>query len=182
LHKNPGTTPITATITVTPVNTSGATVCPGESKTFTITVNPSAVVEAGGPDVVCQSSSPSAITLTGASVSGGTTTGTWSITSGTGTLSNTNPTTSPATVTFTPTAGSFGTVTLTLTGADPDGAGPCPAVTDTRTITVNEAATAEAGGPDIVCQSATPSAIALAGASVGGGATNWCMVYCIWWG
>jgi hypothetical protein len=139
---------------------------------FTITVNPSATVNAGADQIVCQSASPVAITLTGASVTGGTTTGTWSITSGSGTLSNTNPTTTPATVTFTPAANFSGSVVLTLTSDDPDGAGPCLAVTDTRTITVNQAATVVAGGPNVVCQSASPAAITLSGASFGGGATT----------
>ena len=138
-------------------------------QTATVTVNPPATANAGGPDVVCQSATPSAITLTGASVGGGATTGAWSITSGGGTLSNLAQTATPATVTYTPAANYTGTVTLTLTTNAP---GACAAVSATRIITVNAAPTVNAGGPDLVCQSATPSAITLAGASVGGGATT----------
>ena len=89
------------------------------------TVNP------GGPDNVCQSAHPSAITLNGASIGGSATTGAWSIFSGGGTLSNTNPTASPETVTYTPAANFSGIVTLTLTI---DGT---PAASGTRTISVN---------------------------------------------
>ncbi|MHC1707866.1 MAG: beta strand repeat-containing protein, partial [Bacteroidales bacterium] len=98
-------------------------------------------VAAGGPDVVCQSATPSAITLSGSSIGGGASTGTWSITNLSppnggvnGTLSNTGPVANPATVTYTPPANYNGTITLTLTTDDPTG--PCTAVSATRTVTV----------------------------------------------
>jgi hypothetical protein len=115
-----------------------------------ITINPVATVNAGGPDIVCQSSSPVPITLSGASVGGGATTGAWSITSGGGSLSSTAQTANPSTVTYTPAANFTGTVTLTLTTNDP--AGPCPAVSATRTITVDQAATVFAGQPKLFVQ------------------------------
>src|SRR5678816_3307070 len=40
---------------------------------------------AGGPDTICQSASPSPLTLSGASVGGGATSGAWSIIAGGGT-------------------------------------------------------------------------------------------------
>ena len=108
-------------------------------------------IEAGGPNTVCETGSPTAITLSGASVTGTASTtvgGTWSITSLNpangginGTLSNTTFRT-PAqvpTVTYTPPANYAGVVTLTLTSNDPDGNGPCVPITDTRTITVSQA-------------------------------------------
>ncbi|MFV8337528.1 hypothetical protein ACNQF7_15810, partial [Flavobacterium sp. RSP29] len=136
---------------------------------FTITVNPPSTANAGGPNTVCQSATPSAITLTGASVGGGATTGAWSIVSGGGTLSSTVQTATPATVTYTPAANFTGTVTLRLTT---NAVAPCAAVTADRTINVSAASTVNAGGPDTVCQSATPSAITLTGASIGSGATT----------
>ncbi len=111
----------------------------------------------------------SPISLTGASVGGSATTGAWSVTAGGGILSNTAQTSNPSAVTYTPAAGFTGIVTLTLTSNFGTG---CLAATDTRTINVTPASTATAGGPDNVCQSATPSAITLSGASVGGGATT----------
>ncbi len=107
------------------------------TNTITITVNPEATVTPGSTLTACQSASPSAITLSGASVGGSATTGAWSITSGGGTLSSTAQTATPATVTYTPAANFSGTVTLTLTTNDPTG--PCGAASNTRTIIVNPA-------------------------------------------
>jgi gliding motility-associated-like protein len=94
-----------------------------------------ATVTPGGPDNVCQSTSPTAITLSGASVGGLATTSAWSITSpsGSGTLSSTAQTTTPSTVTYTPAANFTGTVILTLT----TNSNGFPAVSGTRTINVN---------------------------------------------
>jgi hypothetical protein len=93
---------------------------------------PSAI--AGGPDNVCKSASPFAIALSGASLSGGATTGAWSLTSGSGTLSSTLQTANPSAVTFTPAANFSGTITLTLTTDSPGG---CTPGTATRTINVS---------------------------------------------
>jgi hypothetical protein len=105
------------------------------TSTVTVTVNPAATVIPGSALAACQSATPAAITLSGASVGGGAATGAWSITAGGGTLSSTAQTATPATVTYTPAANFSGTVTLTLTTNDP--AGPCGALSATRTITVN---------------------------------------------
>ena len=88
-------------------------------------------VTPGGPDNVCQSATPAAIILSGASVGGSATTGAWSITSGGGTLSSTAQTASPETVTYTPAANYNGTVILKLT------TNGSPAVSATRTVSVN---------------------------------------------
>jgi hypothetical protein len=147
------------------LTTNAPGVCPAVSATRTITIEQEPTADAGGPDVVCQSASPSAITLTGAIVGGGASTGAWSIESGSGTLSNTGFTATPSTVTFTPVANFHGTVILTLTTNAP---GNCDAATATRTITVNEAVTVDAGTYDPICQGST---IALAGI-ISGGATE----------
>ncbi|HNG92178.1 MAG TPA: hypothetical protein PLB32_05225, partial [Acidobacteriota bacterium] len=72
------------------------------------------------------------------------------------------------TAVYTPSAGeiSAGTVTLTLTTDDPTG--PCVAVSDTMTITINPAATANAGPDQTICAG---SNVTLAG-SVGGSASS----------
>ena len=151
------------------LTTNAPTACAPVSTTRTITVNATPTVYAGGADVVCQSASPLTITLTGATIGGGATTGAWSITSGGGTLSSTAHTTTPATVTYTPAANFNGAVMLTLVTNAPTA---CTPASTTRTITINAIPTVTAGGSNIVCQSAAPSAIILTGATIGGGATT----------
>jgi hypothetical protein len=141
----------------------------GTPNSGTISINSQPTVFAGNPISVCRSASPSAITLSGATIGGIATTGTWSIVSGGGTLSSTLPTNDPASVTYTPTANFNGTVTLLLTTDVSTG---CSAATSTLVITVNNLASATAGSDISVCQSATPTAITLSGASVGGSATT----------
>ena len=80
---------------------------------ITVTAGPTAI--AGGPNTVCQSASPTPITLAGASVGGTATTAAWSIVSGGGSLSNYAQTANPAAITYTPAADYSGTVTLRLT-------------------------------------------------------------------
>ena len=147
--------------------------CAAVSATRTITVQPAPTVEAGtaATDIICQAENPTPIKLTGASFSNGATAAAWSITSGGGTLSSTALTTTPQSVTYTPAAGFTGEVILTLIS---DAPGVCSAVSDTRRILVEPAATVEAGeaATDIVCQSSAPEAITLTGAGFGGGATT----------
>ena len=80
----------------------------------------------------CQSDTPSAITLTGASVGGGATAA-WSITSGGGSLSSTAQTANPESVTYTPAANYSGTVVLKLTTNAPSA---CSVVSATRNISI----------------------------------------------
>ncbi|WP_273447842.1 hypothetical protein, partial [Neolewinella agarilytica] len=108
--------------------------CPAVTATRTITVDEAATVEAGGPETVCQNSSPFVVPLTGASVGGSVSLASWSIISGGGTLSNTGLTSDPASVSYSPEANFTGTVTLQLTSATPPGV--CPAVIDVRILEV----------------------------------------------
>jgi hypothetical protein len=149
----------TVTLTLTTDDPAGA--CLAVSDTMTITINPAATANAGADQTVCASSP--AVTLAG-SVGGGASSGTWS--GGTGTF---NPNATTLTAVYTPSAAEIaaGTVTLTLTTNDPSG--PCPAVSDTMTITINSGATANAGADQTVC--ASSPAVTLAG-SVGGGASS----------
>src|SRR4029450_12414145 len=85
---------------------------------------------------------------------------------GTGTF---NPNNTTLNAVYTPSAAEItaGTVTLTLTTNDP--AGPCGAVSDQMVITINPAATVNAGTDQTVCAS-SPN-VTLAG-SRGGSATS----------
>ncbi|MFC0776404.1 PKD-like domain-containing protein, partial [Terrimonas alba] len=144
---------------VTPTSTTGS--CPGAPYTVVVTVNPGATANAGSAQSVCAGGS---VTLTG-TIGGSATSSTWSAPSGT----FSDP--ASLTSTYTPTIAS-GNVNLTLTTNDPDGGGPCTAATSIVVITVNTAPTVEAGGPNTVCESATPSAISLSGATIGGSASQ----------
>ncbi len=147
----------TVTLTLTSNDPDGAGPCSAAISTVTITVNQAATANAGVPQTTCQGST---ITLTGA-IGGSATSSTWSAPSGT--FSDVNSLGS----TYTPSIAS-GNVTLTLTTNDPDGAGPCSGAVSTVVITVNQAATANAGSAQTVCQNGT---ITLVG-SIGGSATS----------
>ncbi|WP_321370370.1 HYR domain-containing protein [uncultured Draconibacterium sp.] len=154
------------TLTLTPFNSANS--CDSVPDDVVITIDPLPTVEAGGPDTVCQSATPSAIVLSGATFGGGASSAAWSTSDG-GTLSSTAQTATPGTVTYTPPVDFTGSITLTLTT---DATGTCTAVSDTRIIVVEPVPTVDAGSPDTVCQELTPSAIVLTGANIGGGATS----------
>ncbi len=131
-----------------------------------VTVNLLSTANAGAATNICESPSPTAITLTGASVGGGASTGAWSIQSGGGTLSSTAQESNPAAVTYTPAANFSGPVVLRLT----TDAGNCGAVFSEITITINPLSTVDAGTSlSAICQGGTSVQL---GGSVGGGATS----------
>ncbi|WP_167604839.1 PKD-like domain-containing protein [Maribellus sediminis] len=152
----------TDTLTLT-TNATGE--CPAATDIRLIVIEPAPTVDAGGPDTICEEEFPSAITLDGASVDGGATTGTWSITSGGGSLGFTSATEQPDTVSYTPAGNYSGTVILSLTTNAP---ATCDAVSATRTIVIESAPTVEAGLADTICEDGS---VTLAG-SVGGAATS----------
>ena len=147
------------TLTLTSSDPDGP--CVAASDQMRVTINPAAVVNAGPDQAVCASSPQ--VQLAG-SVGGAAVSGTWS--GGGGTFS---PNASALNATYTPTAAEIaaGGVTLTLTTPDPTG--PCPAVGDQVRITIDRAATVNAGLDQTVCASSPQ--VQLAG-SVGGGAVG----------
>jgi len=135
---NNGTTPIVATIVVTPTFTNAGVSCSGPIKTYTITVNPGAQVNQPTSQVVCNGGPTTAITFT-TNNGAGTTSYSWTntnpgiglVANGTGDIASftaTNNGTSPVVATI--------VVTPTFTNG---GAG-CPGSTKTFTITVNPTA------------------------------------------
>jgi hypothetical protein len=148
-------------VTLTLTTNDPAGPCPAVSDPMRLTFSPAATANAGPDQTVCASSPQ--VQLAG-SVGGGGTSGTWS--GGAGSFS---PSAAALNAVYTPTAAEItaGSVTLTLTTDDP--AGPCPAVSDQMTVTINPAATANAGPDQRVCASSPQ--VQLAG-SVGGGATS----------
>jgi hypothetical protein len=152
------------------VTTSGNACATANSGSQTITVNAIPTVTPGGADTKCQSATPAAYALAGASVGGGATQGAWAIVSGGGSLSSTVLTGSPATVNYTPAANFTGTATLSLTTETVAG---CSA-TANRTVNVNPNSTislTSAAGTDAqtVCKN---SAITNITYTVGGGGTS----------
>jgi hypothetical protein len=135
--------------------------CPATSDAMTLVIDPVTLVNAGPDQTVCASSPQ--VQLAGA-VSGTVSSGTWS--GGTGSF---NPGSGALTAWYTPSAAEIaaGRVTLTLTSAA--SSSPCPPASDAVTITINAAATVNAGTDQIVC-AVTPQ-VQLAG-SVGSGATS----------
>ena len=73
---NPGASPVIATIIVTPHFENGSVQCDGLTKTFTITVNPTAEVELPDNQVVCNGAPTLPVVFTTINT-GGTTTYTW---------------------------------------------------------------------------------------------------------
>jgi hypothetical protein len=148
-------------VTLTLTSDDPAGPCDAASDQVKITINPAATADAGADLVVC-ASAPQA-QLAGA-VGGGASSGTWS--GGAGTFS---PNSSTLAALYTPTAAEIaaGSVTLTLTTNDP--AGPCGAVSDQVKITINPAATVNAGADVVVCASAPQAQLA---GTVGGGASS----------
>lgn len=150
---NSGTTPVTATITVT----ASANGCPGPSSTFTIVVNPTPTVNALANQTVCAGSPTTAVNFAG-NVAG--TTYDWANTnstiglgaSGTGNIAafnGVNATGSPVT----------GTITVTPT------ANACSGTPTNFTITVNPLPTGTINGSTNVCQNATAPTLTFTGSN-----------------
>jgi len=131
------------TITWTTIDPDGPGPCIPATASSTITINPAATANAGGPYTTCGNGAVS-ISSTGSG------TGVWSTTPGAGTFASTTN----ASTTFTPASATPGTIDLTWTTNDPDASGPCAAVSNTATLTVNEPATATINGPFTACSNA----------------------------
>jgi gliding motility-associated-like protein len=149
---NTGSSPIVATITVTPFSTT----CSGPSKSFTITVNPTPPINAGPDQIICN-----ATTATMAAVLAPGTTGQWSQISG-----------PAASIT------SASSPTTTITGLLPmntyqfkwlvTGTGICNTVGDTVTILNRPLPSPANAGPDtLICNfNGTPLTFNLSGNAV----------------
>ncbi|SFO01507.1 HYR domain-containing protein, partial [Bizionia echini] len=142
-------------VTLTYTNTPSDGICPAVSDSMVVTINQLPTVDAGINRTIC---STETVTLNG-SIGGTATSATWSASSGS--FSNPND----LNATYTPSITS-GNVTLTLTSNDP--AGPCGPDLDTVIITVNPAATVNAGPDQTICSNET---VVLSG-SFGGSASS----------
>jgi hypothetical protein len=158
---------ITFTLTVT---SGSPTVCAIVQDQFQLRVNQSAVVVVPASYTTCE---PAIINLSG-TVDGSGTSGSWSIISGTaaGTLSVSSLTGSgPTVVTATYDSASVDVGNILgfrLTSNDPDGAGPCTAVSADINITIDQAARVSAGSDFEICEY---NSVSLNG-TVGGSASS----------
>lgn len=146
----------TATLTLT---TTGGSCSDSDSKTILVNENPSLTVGDPLPDI-CEGESTVGL---GGLVFGGATGGIWSDGGLGGTF---NPAPTVLNATWTPPSGYTGTATLTLNTTG----GSCGSVSGSKTITVNQGATADAGGTlAAICQGQTSAPM---GGSIGGVATS----------
>lgn len=133
---NTGSAPVTATITVTPSYTNGATTCTGTPTIFTITVNPTPTVNAVANQTVCNGANTAAINFSGA-VAGTVYNWTNNTTSiGLGASGTGNIAAFPATNTGTTPV----TATITVTPSYTNAGTTCTGTPITFTITVNPSA------------------------------------------
>jgi PKD repeat protein len=132
---NTGTTPLTATITVTPTLTNGAAICVGSPKTFTITINPSGQVNQPTNQVVCNNTATTAVNFSTTNT-GGTTSYAWSFDTNIGLTPLTGTGNIPSfTAVNTSTIPIVASITVTPTFTN--GATNCIGTPKTFTITVN---------------------------------------------
>ncbi|MEI8120127.1 MAG: hypothetical protein WCG68_04495, partial [Actinomycetes bacterium] len=175
---NSGTSPVVATITVTPSYSNGGATCNGTASSFTITVEPTPVVDQPANQVVCNSAATSAINFTGP-VSGTTfswTNNTTSIglaASGTGNIASFTAINSglapvTATITVTPSTGDLGPYKhIEILNYVPPAA-YCTGSSKTFTITVNPTATVTAVSDQLVCNNTATTAIQFSSSATGG--------------
>ena len=157
---NDGTSPVTATITVTP--TFGS--CTGTAQTFTITVNPVPTVNDPADQALCANTSTTAVTFTGNS---GSTTYNWTNNntaiglgaSGTGNIASFTATNAGATAIS-------GTITVTPV------LGTCTGTPQTFTITVNPVPTVNDPADQSLCANTSTTAVSFSGNS-GSTTYNW---------
>ncbi|MBK8952681.1 MAG: T9SS type A sorting domain-containing protein [Chitinophagaceae bacterium] len=161
---NTSTTPVTATITVTPSYTNGVT-CTGTPVTFTITVNPTATVNTVANQTVCSGATTTAVTFS-SPTTGGTIIYNWTNNapsiglpaSGTGNIAAftaANAGTAPV------------TATITVTPVFTNGVS-CSGTPVTFTITVNPTATVNTVANQAVCNGATTTAVTFSSPTTGG--------------
>lgn len=144
------------TLTLTTNDSDGP--CPAATSTVALTIHPKATVSLAQPAAVCQGNG--AVTLTG-TYGGSVSSLSFSDNGAGGTFGTLSLAGGAYSVSYTP-AGSFsGPVALTVTTNDPDGSGPCPAVSDQKTFQVNPKPATPAG--TIFRPGSEPQAIANTG-------------------
>ncbi len=166
---NAGTAPIVATIVVTPHFENGSVTCDGPTKTFTITVNPTAEVNQPVSQVKCNGTATDVITF-GTPNTGGTVTYTWTndqpsiglAGSGTGDITS-----------FTAINGGTAPIvaTIVVTPHFENGSVTCDGPTKTFTITVNPTAEVNQPVSQVKCNGTATDVITFGTPNTGGTVT-----------
>lgn len=160
---NTGTTPVTATINVTPSYTNGGLTCTGTATTFTITVNPTPTVNVVNNQTLCNGTNTTGVSFSGA-VTGtvynwtNTTTSIGLAASGTGNIPSFTATNATA---------SAVTATITVTPSYANAGVTCTGTPRTFTITVNPTPTATLANPgtSVICQGSSVTLTASGGST-----------------
>ena len=166
---NTGTTPVVATIVVTPTFTNVSQACAGLTKTFTITVNPSAEVIQPTALALCNGDISNVINFNSLN-SVGTTSYTWTNTNtsiglglnGTGALPS---------FTAINTGSSPVSAAITVTPMYTNGGQNCAGANKTFAITVNPSADFSQPASQELCSGATTTAVAFSTVNTGGTTT-----------
>ena len=166
-------TAIVSTITVTPTYTNNGVSCTGPTETFTITVNPTAQVEANDSQVLCNGESTDAITFTTTNTDG-TTSYSWTNDNTTIGLPTGGGTGDIASFVVTNTTSTAQTATLVITPTYTNNGVSCTGPTETFTITVNPTAQVNAMADQDLCEGDVTTPISFTTTNTDGITTyNW---------
>ncbi|MEM0543154.1 PKD domain-containing protein [Flavobacterium sp. j3] len=163
---NSTSTPLVATINVIPTYNNGSSICTGTSKTFTITINPSAQVNQPPSISVCNGNIVPTTTFSTLNTSG-TTSYTWTNSNTAIGLSATGTGDIPA-FTAINTGNSVLTATIIVTPSYLVGATSCTGSTKQFTITVSPNANVNATTDKIICNGSSLPSISFSSANTGG--------------
>jgi gliding motility-associated-like protein len=154
---NNGLNPITAQLAVTPIFTGNGVSCSGTAQNFSITINPTPVVQVPANQVICNGNLSNAVNFSGNGTSYAWTNSNPSVglaASGTGNISSfttTNATTNPV------------TSTITVSPSFAGGNASCPGLPQSFTITVNPTPAVDPINSQVLCSGTPTQAIALTG-------------------
>lgn len=163
---NSTSTPLVATINVIPTYNNGSSICTGTSKTFTITINPSAQVNQPHSISVCNGNIVPTTTFSTLNTSG-TTSYTWTNSNTAIGLSATGTGDIPA-FTAINTGNSVLTATIIVTPSYLVGATSCTGSTKQFTITVSPNANVNATTDKIICNGSSLPSISFSSTNTGG--------------
>jgi gliding motility-associated-like protein len=154
---NNGLNPVTAQLVVTPIFTGNGVSCSGTAQNFSITINPTPVVQVPANQVICNGNLSNAVNFSGNGTSYAWTNSNPSVglaASGTGNISfftTTNATTNPV------------TSTITVSPSFAGGNASCPGSPQSFTITVNPTPVVNPINSQVLCSGTPTQAIALTG-------------------